>query len=458
MLWFQHFRQNLLKDPRFGRILHGSFSGLLGRGLNLLVSAVTLPLTLHYLGKLQYGVWVTVSTSVVMLSVLDLGIANTLTNFIAEAYAEDDREKAQQYFSTAFWTVMVIALLLMPALYAGWKMVNWGNLFHLTDPILIVHAAQCVAVAGGFFLLSLPLGLAYRILVGYQEVHFANYFSIANSLFGLAAIILTVFLRGSIVTLVLAYSTAMLLGPLGMNLWLCFVHRPWIKPLPGKISLHPIRRLFGQGFLFFVLQLTGLVVFNSDNLVITHYLGAAAVTSYSVAWRLTQYAYVLQSLMIPSFWPVFTEAYHKRQMGWINSTYRAMNRNVLTAVGIAALAIGIAGRPLIKLWVGEVAMPGRELLWLMAFFSFILSVTTNQALLLTATSRLRLQASVAVLSAVVNLLLSIYLVQRIGVEGVVLSTIISFLIFMLVPQAWEVRRVLKGKYLPRIPEPEVFLS
>jgi O-antigen/teichoic acid export membrane protein len=458
MLWYQRLRQRLLNDPRFARILHGSLSGLMGRGFTLLVSAVTLPLTLHYLGKLEYGLWVTVSTSVTMLSVLDLGIANTLTNFIAEAHAAEDREKAQRYFATAFWVTVGIVLLLAPTMYAVWRIVNWGALFHLSDPVLVAHAAECVAVAGGFFLLSLPLGLAARVLVGYHEVHFTNYFSMANSVFGLLAIGVTILLHGSIVLLIAAYSVAMLVGPLGMNLWLCLWHRPWVSPLPSKIRLTIIRRLFGQGILFFILQLTGLVVFNSDNLVIAHYLGAAAVTPYSVAWRLAQYAYVLQNLMIPSLWPAFTEAYHKGQLDWINSAYRSLNRNVLIAVGFAALVIGVAGRTVIRIWAGAAAVPGRELLWLMALFAFILSITTNQALLLTATGRLRLEAAVAVIAAVANLVLSIFLVQRLGVEGVILSSIASFLLIMVVPQAWEVKRVLQGRYLPHNPEPKVALS
>ena len=87
-------------------------------------------------------------------------------------------------------------------------------------------------------------------------------------------------------------------------------------------------------------------------------------------------------------------------------------------------------------------------MWSMAFWAVLVSVTTNQALLLTATSRLRLESSVAVIAALANIGLSIYLVTRLGSLGVLLSTIGSFLVFMVGPQEWEVRRVLAGKYLP----------
>jgi O-antigen/teichoic acid export membrane protein len=87
----------------------------------------------------------------------------------------------------------------------------------------------------------------------------------------------------------------------------------------------------------------------------------------------------------------------------------------------------------------------------MAAFNVIMAATTNQAFLLNATRRLRLEAIAAVLAAVSNLTLSIFLVQRIGPEGVISATIVSFLLFMIVPQQLEVNRALAGRYLPLPP-------
>jgi O-antigen/teichoic acid export membrane protein len=448
MNWYNRLRLRLSDDPRISRVLHGSLSSVLARGLTLLINVVTLPLTLRYLGRFEYGIWATVSTSVVMLSVLDLGIANTLTNFIGEAYAEDDREKAQRYFATAFWVTVAVVAALGPLGYVAWRMIPWANVFHLTDPAMAQRCADCVAFAGGCFLLSLPLTLAGRVMSGYQQVHLANYFAMINSVFGLLAIVATLLLHGSLVMLVALYSMAMLTGPICLNVWLSFWQRPWIKPLPSKVTPAIVSRLFKQGTLFFIMQITTLIVLNSDNLVITHYIGASAVTPYSIAWKLTQYATLFQGLLIPSLWPAFTEAYHKRHMSWINATYRSIRRKTLIGAAGAGILIGLFGPIVIKLWLGAAAVPSRELIWLMAFFAFVVSATNNQSLVLAATGRLTIETTVAVLAAIANLALSIHLVKRMGVEGVILGTIISFLVVMIVPQGWEVRRVLAGRYLP----------
>ncbi len=47
-----------------------------------------------------------------MLAVLDLGIANTLTNSISQAYAERSEEMAKLYYATVFWATSTIAVLL----------------------------------------------------------------------------------------------------------------------------------------------------------------------------------------------------------------------------------------------------------------------------------------------------------------------------------------------------------
>ena len=74
-------------DPRLASIYKGSATGLLSRLVTLGVSAISLPLNVRYLGKEEYGIWITISGTVVMLNLLDLGIASTLTNVLSKAYA-----------------------------------------------------------------------------------------------------------------------------------------------------------------------------------------------------------------------------------------------------------------------------------------------------------------------------------------------------------------------------------
>ena len=448
MRYFSDLSRRIRSDSRLERIFRGSTTALLGRVLSIVINLISLPLTVRYLGKLEYGIWVTVSTSVTMLAVLDLGIASTLTNSISKAFAADDEAMARRYFATALWmtTGVVLALALIAA--AVFPLIDWASVFHLAEGSPLATATRwSVGLCVGFFLLNLPLTLANRVLSGYQENHIANKFAMLNSVLGLIAIVLTVCVHGGLVALTLAYCAATLLGTLLMNAWLSFLHRPGIKPAPSAVDWRIGRELFGQGSLFFVLQLAGLAVFNTDNLIIAHFLGPQEVTPYSVAWRLCGYASMFQSLLNPTVWPAYSEAYFRGDLDWIRRQYSRIMRGSVLFVGAAAIVIGFTGRFVIRIWAGQAAVPGRLLLWCMCVWVVILSVTVNQAMLMAATERLRVQAVSSTIAAIANLVLSILWVQRIGALGVLLATLTTYTVFILAPQWWETARILRGQYM-----------
>jgi O-antigen/teichoic acid export membrane protein len=79
----------------------------------------------------------------------------------------------------------------------------------------------------------------------------------------------------------------------------------------------------------------------------------------------------------------------------------------------------------------------------------------NTATVLVATNMIKLQAWLSLLVAVVNLAASIWLVQRIGSVGVILSTIGSFVLILMIPQTWKVLQVLRT---PSGPSPTISIN
>lgn len=441
MVSISSIRGRIGSDPRLVRILHGGLSALVSRGVGLLVSAITLPLTVRYLGSLQYGFWVTISTTVVMLGVMDLGISNTLTNSISRAYAENNPESARRHYATAFWISFCTSVVLGIATLLLWPRVDWGHLFHLQDPALIREVSLCVGVAIGFFLLNLPLNLVNRVLSGYQQTQITNYFNLLSNVLGLFAIIAVVKLRGSLLMLMLVYSGTLLTGTVFLNLWVNLWDRRWLFPSPRFVCRMAIRDLMSSGMGFFVLQIAGLVVFNSDNLVITHYAGASEVTAYSVTWRLAAYAAVLQTAVFPSLWPAYSEAYVRGDYVWVRRMFWTAVRWAMGTTAAAVVAMALFGRPLIRWYVGPAGVPGAWLLYAICAWTLLSAGMDLEACLLAAVNRVKVQGILSVVAAVLNVVLSIYLVKRMGSLGVILATILSYLLILVVPQtviAWRV--------------------
>ena len=198
-----------------------------------------------------------------------------------------------------------------------------------------------------------------------------------------------------------------------------------------------------NGSEFFVLQISGLLIFNSDNLIVTHYLGPAQVAPYSIAWRLVGFAAIAQTLITPALWPAFSEAFTRGDLPWIRQTFRRTMALTMSIAAAGSLLFAFAGRWMIRIWAGRAAVPAEELLLLMCFWILISTFMSNTTTVLVAKGETRLLAWSGLAAAALNLALSIYWVQRIGTSGVILGTIVSYLILLVGPQTRKVYQVLK---------------
>ncbi len=78
----------------------------------------------------------------------------------------------------------------------------------------------------------------------------------------------------------------------------------------------------------------------------------------------------------------------------------------------------------------------------MCFWTLLCTGMNLEACLLAAVDRIKWQSIFSVISVVLNIAFSIYLVQRIGSVGVILATILSYVLILVVPQTIIVWRVL----------------
>lgn len=81
------------------------------KACSILVSLVLVPLTLGYLNKYEYGIWLTLSSTLMWINYFDIGLGNGLRNKLAEALADSDVKKGQVYISTTFALLTIIMVV-----------------------------------------------------------------------------------------------------------------------------------------------------------------------------------------------------------------------------------------------------------------------------------------------------------------------------------------------------------
>lgn len=412
-------------------------SGGAARALSSLLTLISLPLAVRYLGPERYGVWATVVSVVVWVNLLDLGIASSLTNLISQAYARQDRKEAARAFSNALAVTIGTIALAACFFCVIWSRVDWIAVFN-ANPALKSEIRATVLVAIVLTLTNLPLNLAGKVFAGYQELHTYNKTLALGAVGSVVGLLVGIGLGVSMPVLFLLSFGSVTLAGIATMLWLVVWHKPYLRPQLGLVHLRHALNLLSTGWSFLLIQAAAMVVFSTDNIIVSHYLGAAEVTPYSVTWRVVGLGSLLQVLVFPALWPAYAEAHARGDSEWIRRTFGVVMRTTVALNVAWAVFLFIFGRLGIGLWAGRAAVPSRSLLLAMAFWSVIAGFMTAQSCLLGALNRTRVQAVASVLAAIVNIVLSIVLVVRIGSLGVILGTILSYVVVLVIPQSLAV--------------------
>ena len=415
----------------------------MARVLAICVSVISVPLTIGYLGKERYGAWVTIVSVVTFLSITDFGLAGSLTNAIGKAQAGEDHARGQRLVSSALLMLSLIASVILIAAVVLAPRIAALLFPNLQSPVARAEIVPAVMIALSIFALNLPLFVSSRVLAAHQESALANVWNIAASFGNLAALLLVIWFRGGLPWLVFGCFGFGLASNIACAVWLFGIHKPWLRPSLASVDLAFVKILFSDGWKFFVIGIGWMVNWQTDNMVIAHFLGAAQVTPYAVTFSLFAIATGLQTLAYPNLWPAYTEAHAQGDYEWIRKTLRSNFKfSFFTATAIVVF-LTIFGGEIIRLWAGAAAVPPFSVIVWMALWRLMLSTLLVGSCLLNATGHLKGMTIYGTATAVLNLALSILLAKIYGITGVIAATVIAFAVANYLPTFLEVRSVLR---------------
>lgn len=337
---------------RYRWIALSSLTGLFARAVSIAVGLLLVPLLLGALGKETYGLWAAVTSLVAWAALFDLGIGNGLVNAVSEAHGRDDRTWASACVKTAFVALGAIAAALLIAFGAAFPFVPWDAVFGTGgrfDPALVGRTA---AAALAVFAAGLPLSVVYQTYAGYQRAYVPNLFNAAGSLATLGAALLAIRAGAGLPALILAIGGAPLLASLAN---LIFLRRdmPWLQGGLARRSRDALRRLLRTSVPLFLFQVGGLLVNQSQALLLAHTSGLATVADYSIVLKIYTFAVTGIAIATASFVPTFREAHERGDRAWVRSAFRHMLAIRLGLAAVVGLLLLAVGDRLLVLWLGR---------------------------------------------------------------------------------------------------------
>lgn len=426
-------------EERHRQILLTTLSSGTAKMLAAAISFVLIPLSLNYLGAERFGLWMTISAAVAMLGIADLGVGSGLMNAVATAHGKDDIQKIRKKIAMGMLLLSAIALLILVLFFIVAPFIPWAQLVNVSSELAAKEAAPTIAVVVIFFALSIPAGIIFKVQMGLQMGFAANLWLAVGSFVGLIAALCVIHFGGALPYLAAAIvSPPVIIGILA-SVYFWRIQKPRYRPQFVGLTVRDIKSLAGTSGLFFVLQLSGLIAFQSDNLIIAHYLGPESVALYAVAFKLFTLPSIFMSLFLNALWPAYAEAKSRGDKEWVYKSFLKSLRYSSIIVLPLSLALLLGGKWIIEHWVGPSVKPTWDLLVGLFFWSILTILGGNFAVLLNGMGVIKFQVITGVSMAVVNIILSVWLVQLIGVSGVVWGSVLSLALVLYLPTAIYLR-------------------
>ena len=380
-----------------------------------------------YLGQERYGVWSTLLGVISWAAFFDLGIGNGLRNKVAETLAKHQRTEAALYISSAYTLIAVLAIALWITSMAVTMFVPWQSVFN-TTVISEYDLRLTVQIVASFMLLNFWIGLIGALIFAVQKTAMISLGQLLSNVLSLGLVwTLTALSKPSLVFLAWAFGISLVISNAALSAWF-FTENKDLRPRFSFVLAH-LRPIMSLGVQFFLIQVSGLVLFTTDKLLITQFFGPEYVTRYDVTFKMFSIITILHALISSPLWSAYTEAYHQNDLVWIRKMLRRqLGVFVLFTVGAALLAL--FARPIARFWVGSAVETDEATVMAMALLVILTTWTNVFNIPLIGIGKIRLSSIYSILTAVLNIPLAYGLAvfTGLGSSGVVLATTISLMV------------------------------
>jgi O-antigen/teichoic acid export membrane protein len=444
------FKSNILyqllggSQARSIRLKKNVLASLLIKGTSILIGLALVPLLIHYLEPTRYGIWVTLSSFIAWLGFFDVGLGHGLRNRFAEAIARGEHGLAKVYVSSTYAILSVLMGSVMLLFLLVYSFLDWNLLLNASPAVVSPRELALLGLfVVSFFCITFVLKLIGTVLTADQMPAKASLLDLLGKIVAVVVIfILSRTSSGSLLYMGMVMSGAPVFIFLVANLWFFRGRYRMYRPSFRTVDFSKTGVLLNLGVRFFILQLSAIVMYQSNNIIIAHLFGPEFVASYDVAFKYFTTLMMIFITIVTPFWTAVTDSWIRKDMDWIRRTVRRLLQiwGVLVFVGLGMLLVS---EQVFLLWIGDAVQIPFTISLLMYIWVMINSWNLIFVHFLNGTGKVGLQLRFALATTVLNIPLAILLGSRIGIEGVLLASIImSFATVLVYPLQY--RRLMNG--------------
>lgn len=409
------------------RYISGVATGYIYTIVTSVVALWLTPYTLGFIDRTHYGYYILLADVLTWLNLLQLGVSGVFNSKAAMCIGSKDYKTLQIYTSTA---------LLMQAISGFLILIIGVGLSFFMDRIVdtsgisqldVVLTFVIVALTSLVHILKQPLS---AILIANKQIHIDNILDLLLYFIQVGLTVLFLNIGYGIVSLAVSHLVAVLLITL-----ITFIR---VKHLPFRLKLgfssfdkNVFWDFLFTGLWFSVGGIGQIFIYKVDRFFIGSYISLSVVTAYHITTKLYDFCNVFFSKFVNISRPYFSQLHAQKNIRKLSLLYDFFVNSSILIMVFVGIIVYLGNEWFVNWWIKDdsTAYIGDQVSFLFAV-SVIMqaAVLPNRALLASTLHRVKFQGITRLLEGVVKFLLSLFLIEKWGIIGLLVASIVSCLL------------------------------
>ena len=407
-------------------LFKNSFFSLLSQMVLLLFGFLSQRAMNLYMGTELVGMNGVISNVISMLSVTELGISTAIVYHLYSALVrQDEREIAalmNLYRKAYYLFAMILAVL-------GLLVTPFVHLFMKNGSYSLGYVRALYLLWLFRTVISYPLSYKKSLLIADQNEYIVSVVTILTNIIGYSAIILFVTFTGHYLPALVAG----IIGDTALNVWVNqYVDRKYpflVKLRKEKPKSELVAKIFDDLKNVFVSKLSMNLLGGTDNLIISGFINVATVGIFSnyglITRSVSNIIRALASSIQPGIGNMFVDSNSEQNY----RVLRQMTFLFFLIVAVAASGLYVLIDPFVEdIWLGADFLWDPVSVFLSVTACVLLGIGQPITVVMGVSGLFHREKTLSVITAVVNLVVSLALVVPFGTAGVLLGTCLAYLI------------------------------
>jgi O-antigen/teichoic acid export membrane protein len=351
-----------------------------------------------------------------------LAIATFLTTFsdfgtnalLTKEVAREPKSKDKYLSTTFFIKIVLLILLFIAALLSRNFLTNIPEVRAIIPILIFVFAFDTLRDFGA------------SLMRAFERMEIEAFLTVFANLAIVVLGFIFIFSKATSISLAYAYALGSAIG----FLMTIFILRSHLKNIFKSFDRNLVKKIIVTAWPFGLMTLLGIIMLNTDIIVIGWLRDAKTVGFYAAGQKLTQLLYVLPTLFASALFPGFARLAEDREKN--HHPFRARLEKSLTLTFLIALPLTLGGLILgdqvISLFFGSEYGPSRIVFQILAFTFLIVFPSIVMSNALFALGERKEFVKAVIIGILSNLLANLILIPPFGLAGAAIATIVSQLL------------------------------